>query len=78
MSGRLLTPAETARDVLNVGRSTVPRLVRDEGLPCVVLATGPKGRHLLRFDRDEVQKWLEGRRERQLNDWSRHQRRSPA
>jgi excisionase family DNA binding protein len=78
VSGRPLTASEVAREELHVGRSTVPRLVATEGLPCFVLAVGPHGRRLIRFDRDEVREWLKGRAERKVSDWTRYQRREPA
>ena len=61
----LLMPAEAAR-LLKVGRTTLPRLRRDESLPCVILGRGPGGRQIVRYDSDAIQKWLDGRRERQV------------
>jgi predicted DNA-binding transcriptional regulator AlpA len=81
MSERLLRPAEVA-ELLAVSKSTVVRLVKDEALPCRVLCVGPGGEkrrnRLIRFSQAEVEKWLEGRRERQLLDWSRYKRSEPA
>ena len=68
----LLTPAEAASE-LRVSRGTLLRLV-GEGLPAHELCRGPQGRRVLRFRASEIEAWLEGRRERQLSDWSRYAR----
>ena len=58
----LLRPREQA-ERLGVGVSTLIRLRREEGLPCRILGTGPKGRHIVRYHPEEVEAWLAGRKE---------------
>jgi predicted DNA-binding transcriptional regulator AlpA len=83
LSERLLRPGEVA-ELLAVSKTTVARLVRDEGLPCRVLCVGPGGakrnhpNRLIRFSQTEVVKWVEARAERKDTDWSRYQRKGPA
>jgi len=69
----LLSPAEAAAH-LRISRSTVLALIQREGLPCLVLSSGPGGRRIVRFRAGELDAWLEGRRARQLADWSRYSR----
>jgi predicted DNA-binding transcriptional regulator AlpA len=67
MSGRdpLVTPKAAAAH-LAIGRSTLDALRKREGLPAVVLTTGPGGRATVRYRLAEIEAWLQGRRERQL------------
>ena len=51
--------------LLGVGRTTVGRLVDEEGMPAIVLREGPS-RRVIRFDEDEVVAWIKGRRARQI------------
>ncbi len=69
----ILLPREAA-ELLKVSRSTLQRLVDQEGLPAMIARVGPNGRRLLRFRRGEVQEWIAGRRARQLTDWTRYER----
>jgi len=74
----LLRPRQQA-ERLGVGRSTLIRLRREEGLPAVVIGTGPRGRQIVRFNPEEVEAWLTGRREAQIRrtlDGERFTRRS--
>lgn len=71
---RLLSAQEVARDILGVALSTVGRLVDREGLPAVRVCGGDGKRRTLRFRREAVEKWLAGREERKVADWSRFQR----
>lgn len=64
MTDRLLRPAEQAEQ-LGIARSTLLRLVRDEGLPAVILSGGNGRRRVLRFRSAEVDEWIAGRQERQ-------------
>ena len=61
----LLRPIDAAR-LLGVSRPTVLRLVRDEGLPAVLLSGGEGRRRILRFDADQLREWIGGRRDRQI------------
>jgi len=60
----LLTAKQVA-DFLQLSRSSITRLVDVEGLPAFVIFLNP-GKRTLRFRESEVEKWLEGRRERQI------------
>ncbi len=72
-AGHLLMPREVA-DLMGVALSTVGRLVDREGLPAIRISGGDGKRRTLRFRRDQVEKWLAGREERKIADWSRFQR----
>ena len=61
----LLRPAEQAAR-LKVSRATLLRLTEEEGLPCVPLLIRAGKRRILRYDAEEVEKWIAGRRERQI------------
>jgi len=61
----LLTPREAA-DRLRLSRSALYRLVEQEGLPVVVISAPPGRRRIIRYDADELDTWIAGRRERQV------------
>ena len=72
------TPAEEAKR-LHVSRATISTLIDHEGMPAIILrgtvSAGGRRRRIIRLDPDAVDGWLVGRRNRQLRDWSRYQRR---
>ena len=74
-------PLEEAKR-LKVVRSTINVLVDQEDMPCTVLretiSKNGRRRRVIRFDTDEVDRWLAGRRQRQLRDFNRYSRRGRA
>jgi hypothetical protein len=63
---------------LQVSRWMIARLVEHEGLPTIVISGGGGRRRTLRFRPGDLEEWLAGRRERQLEallDGKRYTRR---
>jgi excisionase family DNA binding protein len=63
---------------LGIGRSTLHGLIQREGLPAHRLSGGEGRRGIVLFDPVEVDEWVRGRRERQIQgllDGTRYQRR---
>lgn len=75
----ILTAREAAA-FLRVGRSTLPRLIEQEALPFIPYGVGPKGRQMLRFNRDHLEQWLATRSvqkpQARRHPWEKYQRRS--